>query len=258
MHSMKLAVCITLFDGTELLEKCVENYRKFADYIVICYQTVSNTGLTSDNILDVVAPYRSTDTVVFYQTDLSLSIKDNERAKHTLMVNEAKKLGATHFIISAVDHFYDIEQVDRVKDIAANYDTTFTEIETYYKEPTWQVTPRVPWRMPFICKLYPDTEVKLVPNYPLFVDPACKISTYKKWVLFSPEDIVLHNYSNVRIDFEFKMKNAQLPMLWTKKKKQQIVEQFRRYDPSSKEPILYYNYAPEGVTIKEVPNYFNL
>jgi hypothetical protein len=257
---MKLVVCITLFDGYELLAECIENFRHFADEIVICYQTVSNTGLEDSNVAKVIQSYEFSGDIhiIQYHPDPSLLIKQNERRKHNIMVQEAKRLGATHFIMSAVDHFYNVEQVNSVLDRATNYDVTFTKIKTYYKNPTWQITPDVPWVMPFICRMNPDTEVTFVPNFPLRVDAAVKIKPLGNWYLFDEQDIVLHNYSNVRDNFDEKLKNADLPLLWSKKKKQAIAEQFHRYDPASKEPILYYNYSPTGTITTTVPDYFHL
>ena len=124
---MRLFVCITAFDGLEILGPCIENYKKFCDDILICYQDVSYTGQTKPNILAELEQYRHLTTIVKYETDLSLQPKENEMLKHTFMVKEAEKLGGTHCLLSAVDHFYDVEQFNSVKDKAAKYDCTFTE-----------------------------------------------------------------------------------------------------------------------------------
>jgi hypothetical protein len=254
---MKLVVCITVFDGLELLAPCIENYRKFVDDVVICYQTRSNTWRTDPTIIDSVTQFEDCHLIRF-QPVREKMIKDNEMTKHDMMVNYAKGIGATHFIISAVDHFYNVDDVKNVREDAQAYDVTFTEVHTYYKNPTWQVDPMVPWKMPFICKMNANTHIKKVASYPLFVDPACKIAPLGKWKLYEDDEIVLHNYSNVRVNFAEKIKNADLPKHWSTNQKQEIVEQFERYDPSTKEPILYYNYTNNGCIIKEVPNYFNL
>lgn len=256
---MKLIVCITAYDGLEILPDCIENYQKFSDGIIICYQEVSYTGQKKPNILTELKQYQnSTTKLLKYETNLSLPAKDNEMLKHTFMINEARQQGASHAIISAVDHFYNVNQFNNVKDKAIQYDCTFTDVETYFKNPEWQVSPRVPWKMPFIFKLYPDTKTTRIANYPLFVDTACKINTFENWYLFDDSEIVVHNYAVVRNNLKEKMDNAaQLPLTWSTRKKQAVIQQFENSEQPP-ERVLYYNHSPEGVTIKIVPNYFNL
>lgn len=256
---MKLFICITAFDGLELLEACVTNYRRFCDNIIICYQDVSHTGNHDSTVYDTIRKYSNVGTIIKYETDLSIGIKENEMAKHSLMVNEAKRQGATHFIMSAVDHFYESDQVKKLLYKASEYDVTFTKIHTYYKNPSWRITPGVPWLMPFICKMYPETEIRQVQKFPVLVDAACKISTCRTFHVFDEKEIMLHNFSNVRINFEEKLKNNSFPLAWGTKMKKKIVDQFNNYDPSSKEPILYYKRNNnEQVTVDIVENIFNL
>lgn len=255
---MKLTVCISLFDGIELLEDCVANYEKFCDEIIICYQTLSYTGEVDNTIEEKLQRFADRCVLLKYNTNTTNTIKNSERDKYTFMVRHAGKRGATHFIISAVDHFYKEGEVSKVKEEAMRYDATFTKIHTYYKDPHWQIDPPVLFVMPFICKFYDNTALKRIPNYPVVVDPACQISTYEKWKLFEREEITLHNYSNIRVDMWKKINNATMPLMWSTKKKTQIVNQFDNYTHNPTETLLYYNHGPKGVFTKEVSNYFNL
>lgn len=250
----KIVVGITVFNGIELLESCIRNYEKFADEIIICYQNRSNAGNYDPTVEDVV--YKFDCHILQFVPDVKDLHKNNEMRKHDMMVKFAKEIGGTHFILSAVDHFYKEEQVQNVLQEALEYDTTFTKIHTYYKYPTWQITPQVPWVMPFLFKLREGTHIQKVANYPLFTDPACKVDPIGNWKLYDESDLVLYNYSNVRDDFPSKVHNRNVPLRWSTRFKQEIIDQFNTYDPSKKEPILYYKHG--AVTINEVPNYFNL
>jgi len=229
---MKLITCITLFNGIEYLDRCVDQFLKFSDSVVICYQDISHTGERRRVGDEVIPRYENHPRVIIdkYIPSRKLNFKANERKKHTQMISVARRAGATHFIMAAVDHFYDENEVNNFKEVASKYDITLTRVHTYYKEPTWQVTPLVDFFMPFICKMDYATVVKKVPGFPVFVDPAVQIWPYKTFKIFEENEICVHNYSMIRTDIHEKYKNRYIPMKWTEGKIRRLINEYENYD----------------------------
>lgn len=251
---IKLTTCITFFNCEQFLDKCLEQFLKFSDQIVLCYQDVSHVGERRD-IGSIVEKYRNHPKIIVDKfTPVGVNFKNNERLKHTQMVDVARKNGATHFILAAVDHFYKIDEVEKVRQRATEHDVTFTVVDTYYKYPYWQIEPKVEFCMPFICKIYPETAFTKVPNYPVFVDPACKINTYKNWHLFDESEISVHNYSMIRTDIREKYKNRYIPLRWSKRKIARLINEYENYDIEFNPGIEHYH----GKKVKIVSNYFDL
>lgn len=253
---MKLTVCITVYNGLEFLKPCVNHYLHFVDEVVICYQDKSHLYTDRRPVGEFVRTEFSghPQVIIDEYKPARLSFKKNEIAKHNQMVGVARKNGATHFIISAVDHFYALDDVNGVINKSQEFDCTFTYCDTYYKHPTWQIDPKVPHLMPFICKMYPHTQVTRIPNYPVFVDPAVKINTYKNYHIFDESEITVHNYSMIRGDIKEKFKNRYIPMKWGAAKIERMIEEYENYDIELNPGIERYH----GAKIKIVPNYFNL
>jgi len=254
---VKLTVCITAYNGLEFLRPCVEQYLKFVDEVVICYQDRSHLFFDKRSVGEFVkSQFQDHPKVIIneFKPQRTKNFKQNEVDKHNQMVGVARVNGATHFIISAVDHFYNLNEVAQVREKAMQYDVTFSVVDTYYKYPTWQLTPKVPHMMPFICKMYPSTKVMRVANYPVFVDPAVQINTYKNWHLFDESEITVHNYSMIRTDIREKFKNRYIPLKWSASKIERLIQEYENYDIDVNPGIERFH----GRKIKIVPNYFNL
>ncbi len=253
---MKLAMCYTVYDGLELLEKSILNMIPVVDFTIICYQTVSNKGnIKNDIAFDLDKYVHNSDIyLVRYKTDLTLGPKENERRKHNLMLNKAREYGATHLIMSATDHFYNDRDVFNAKRLVEknDFDVTFTSMFTYFKKPSWQITPVEEYFMPFICKITPQTKVERVRNYPLLVDPSVQLSPFKNWYLFTEKELMLHHYSVCRNDIREKYLNAASP--WEPHQIDDFCNDFDNYDLDVNPGVKYFS----GRKIKVVPDYFNL
>lgn len=252
---MKLAACYTVFDGMELLAKAIDTIRPHVDVVIICYQTVSNTGrhMAPDDV-DILKSMVGENTILSYNTDMRVNAKVNERRKHTMMIDYARKVGATHFLLSATDHFYDPVEFEFGKRLvdSMDYDATFTGMYTYFRHPTWQITPVENYFMPFICKLYPSTTIERVRNFPLRVDPSVQMNTWKNWYLFKPFEIMMHHFSLVRWDIRGKFTNAASP--WTKEQIDTFTKDWNEYDLQANPGIAYF----QGRKVKVVQDYFDL
>lgn len=256
---MKLYACITIFDGLELLEKAVDNIRPFVDGFVICWQSISNKGNESKVIGDYLKPYVNDSDVLLvkYHTDLSLNPKENERRKHQLMIDKARGMGATHFIMMATDHFYDPQELLWAKREMehGDLDTSFSLMYTYYKKPEWQLTPPETYYMPFICKLHPHTKIERVKGYPVFVDPSVQLNTIGNHILFSSSRVMLHHYSMVRAgveSIEEKFRNAASP--WSEKQITDFIGEYQNYNAAYNPGVTYFS----GRKIQIVDDFFGL
>lgn len=247
---MKLGYAITIFDGLELLDKAIHNHLPVVDVMILCFQRVSNTG-QKNFVLQEYLEHKYKDTpkvhIVEYGCLPKLSTKENERRKHQLMIDACKQLGCSHMIMAAVDHFYHQEDILKYREIG--FDLTFTKMFTYYKDPTWQLTPIEDYFMPFIFRLYPNTKIMNGTNFPLLVDPSVRINTHKNWFLL---DTMLHHYSMVRVNLRDKLENS--ASRFSNQRIDQYMEEWLNYDIDSNPGVSYFH----GRKIKLVPNYFNL
>lgn len=251
---MKLAALFTVYDGLELLGKAITSCYDHVDEIVLCYQTVSNTGKESTNAKEFCENFRGEPgyRVLEYKTK-SINPKDNERQKHQLMIDTAKTLGCTHFYLSATDHFYLSNQFEYAKTVTEklNLDLTFTAMYTYYKFPEWQITPIEDYYMPFITKLYPDTSIIINSSkYPLRVDPSVRVNKFDKWLLFDESEVMLHHYSMVRANIREKLMNSASSFKYDVQEAH--AREHDNYDLSVNQGISYF----KGRKVVEVPNYF--
>lgn len=257
---MKLAVCYSVFNGLELLKKSIEQICDQVDIIIICYQIKSNTGNENPELIPYLKNFyfigQHKFILVEFTPDPRENTKGNERNKHNLMIDSARNFGASHFLLSACDHFYDkIEFVNAKKECELNnYDVTITKMFTYYKHPTYQLTPIETYFMPFICKLYEDTRIDRVKNFPVRVDPSVQINTFRNWKLFNESEIMMHHYSMIRNDIRNKFNNAAASIRWTQEMIDLFIYEYENHSIAINAGISYF----QNRTIKVVDNFFNI
>jgi hypothetical protein len=256
---MRLYACFTVFDGLELLDKSIDHIMPFVDGVVICYQEISNRGNRSDQLSEHLKRYVNYSEVIMvkYLANMTLNAKENERRKHQLMIDKAKEQGATHYIMMATDHFYDNQQLFQAKRAldGTDIDVTFSKMYTYYKKPEWQLDPPEDYFMPFICRLHPHTRIEKLSSYPVLVDPSVKVNTCAKWIVYEPNEVMLHHYSMVRKDRDSirgKFENAASP--WHPNEIKLFVEEYDRYNLATNTGITYF----KGRKIKVVDDFFGL
>lgn len=253
---MKLAMCYTVFNGEELLIQSVMNHIDLVDEIIICFQQTSNKNNSNPKLLSILAQLSGNKNINFveFNPNLHLNTKENERLKHNLMIETARKSGSTHFILAACDHFYKSEEfLEAKKAVETNdYDATFTAMFTYYKHFTWQITPIEDYYMPFICKLYDYTLIEKVSKFPAHVDPSVQINTFQRYYIFKEKEIMLHHFSMIRNDMKSKFENAASSIRWTQTQIMLFISEYENATLESK--ISYFG----NRSLKEVENYFNL
>lgn len=241
---MKLAACYTIFNGLELLEASIAQIIDDVDIVIICYQEISNKGNRSDAILPFISTLNGKNKykIIRFYPNFSKNTKENERNKHELMLKTARNEGATHFFISACDHFYHSSEVKKAKKAVeeSDYDVTFTKMFTYYKNITWQLTPVEDYCMPFIMKISPNTQIINTNQYPIYVDPSVKVSTCEKWFLFDLNDVALHHYSMIRINIMDKFINAAASIRWAPGAAEKYAAEYENYNISENPGISYF------------------
>lgn len=255
---MKLGAIYTVFNGLELLEGSISQIISELDHVVIVYQTLSNRGNSDPGVERFVMSLmekmkdRKIMAIPFYP-DMKTGTKENERAKHNLGLDILKKLGCTHFMLSACDHYYFNEDFKRAKIKAEAFDVTLTGMFTYYKKPEWQLTPREDYYMPFICRLYSNTRY-VNTQWPAYkVDPAVRVAPASLFFLFPENEILMHHYSMIRENIDSKFDNAAASSRWGEKGKV-YREEFKHFSIETNEPVAYFG----GRRVIEVPNYFGL
>ena len=127
---MKLAVCYTVWNGLEFLGPSVAQIYDSVDFVVICWQKQSNKGEINPDIETTISRFKAKKyKIVEFKPDLSKNTKQNERDKHNLMLETARKLEASHILFSATDHFYRKDEFETAKKSVedGDFDVSFTK-----------------------------------------------------------------------------------------------------------------------------------
>lgn len=248
----KLSILYTVWTGDdmEMLQRSIEQHEPFVDGITICFQEISNKGEYSNQNLPPIFGNNKLNYMPFHP-NLDKSTKENERIKHDLMIQEAKKHGFTHFILSACDHFYSKETFDYCKNWVKENDpdVILTKMITYYKQENWCVFPLENYYMPFIHKMHPNTEISATAKYPRTVDPSVKVNTFAQWVVMDPSEAILHHYSMIRPDIQKKFRNAASSIRWSENQVKTFISEYENAKLGDK--IVYFKGA-ELVDVSEV------
>ena len=255
---MKLGVFYTIYNGTELLNGAIRNIEPYVDVILLHYQNTSNRGHKSKEFLEWFEANKHKLSpkirVLKYKPIKNWkATKQNEAIKHNIAIDFLRQEGCTHFMMSACDHYYNPHEFKAAKDnlIAKPFDVTYTKMYTYYKEPTWRVTPMENYYMPFICKLTPVTRIG--GRLPVLVDPSCNITPYKSYKEYDEKELILHHYSMIRQDIRNKFINAAANINWSGKVNE-FVNEYENYDIVDNPGVSYF----QGRKIKVVPNWFRI
>lgn len=142
---MKIGICYMVFDGYELLEYAIRSIRNVIDYVSVTYQDISYFGNKADpELKEKLFDLKSKgliDECIFYETDLSLTQKQNELNLRNLGLEYSKKNNCTHHISSDVDEFYKESEFLNIKNEIKNLDFDYSMVhqEIYYKKPTYMV-----------------------------------------------------------------------------------------------------------------------
>ena len=198
---MKLAALFNVWDGDELLPLSIELIYPFVDNIIILMQEVSNYGEKYSPSLDFTKNLDKIMIVDFTPTNERAS--RNETIKRQIGIEEAHRLGCTHFFsIDCDEMYFDFEELKK-EYIEKGHEGSFCEMFTYYKLPSLRFENKDNYFVPFIHKLNKNTLTGFK-KYPVYVDPTRGINCKDVILLSKP----MHHYSWVRKNIERKLRNS--------------------------------------------------
>ena len=261
----RLGVVYNLFDGEELLEDSVKTIRPLVDYITIVYQVVSNFGennnsseviskrLLEDGLVDNIIRYEPEvlyldNGEVFWESGTR-----NELVKRNIGLNDCRDNFCTHLLMMDCDEFYTPNQFNSAyKEIAeGNYDTSFCQMVTYYKEPNYRLEPKEKYYVPFIIKLNENTEYKIHEDYPLQIDRT-RQTKVGNCIVFDRDELEMHHFSFIRKDIAKKFNNSS--SVFPKEEVQICIDNFNNFKLGGRAILL----GERIYDVVETDNLFNL
>ena len=256
---MKLSASYNLFDGEELLEKSISSIRDSVDFISVVYQTKSNFGNScSSDLEDILYDLRDKGLVqelVKYRPKLNLKPHSNELIKRNIGLNLAKQKSCTHHMPIDCDEFYIKDQLDYAISVIVreNLDSAVCRLVTYYKEPTYRLSPDEDYWVTLPFKLNPEIQFKYPSNFPAYVDPTRQIDT-NSFKFFNKDEIQMHHMSWVRKDMRKKIVNSSA-FLEMKDGLQEIYKRFKEWSYPDK---AYFCIPIREFDVIKVDNIFNI
>lgn len=197
-------------DCLDLLEKSINNILPVVDGVIVVWSNQSNN--LQENIPFL---FNLPDPKIKYVhcEPLNRPAMFNETHKRNVGLEQAKKMGFTHFLMMDSDEFYLREDVmearDKMED--GNLNGLVCGLRVYIKKPTLWCEDHT--LVPFIQKLTPSVSVGDHRWYPFaydkdrnaHIDPTRRPS-HRDRVEWS--EVVMHHYSWVRKDFRLKIDNS--------------------------------------------------
>lgn len=218
---MKLSAIYTMWDDTDLFRESAKNIRKVVDGIILVESLTSNFG-EKCKYFDFPIHWQH-DQIhnkehfhhYLMEPDLQLAPAVNERAKRNFGLDEARKLGYTHFIMLDADEFYLPEEFLKEKERIErdNLAGTVCRVKCYFAHPCLTIGYDVTL-VPFIHKITPELRFTWNTKYPfafegpkreIRIDPTrqMNIDSGVEW-----SDITMHHYSWIREDYQKKIRNS--------------------------------------------------
>lgn len=212
---MKLAAIINAWaDCNDLLYRCVESARLWADEIIVVWSSMSNYGEMTTELPRCKGPY----TIRIFIPDLTLDPRTNETNKRNIGLQAARVLESTHFVTMDADEFYDPIIVNSLKSSfsisypSGNINGLVVPCETLFRHP-WLTIGRDTTLVPFIHKLNPDTRHEFNRKYPfawidgkIRIDPTRSLN-YNEGIIYT-EAITMIHASWIRKDYSIKIRNS--------------------------------------------------
>jgi len=248
---MRLIAVYNVFDGIELLEGSLRQIYSECFKVLIVYQVISNYG-ESDGCVEgfvrlLASRYRRIQLLKF-EPDTTLSASQNEKNKRMRGIALARDLRASHFLLIDCDEYYSAREFRRAKQIIRNggFDSSACRLYTYFKRPTYRLTPLEDYYVPFISSI----SLNLSDDYPVYADPT-RLAKGTSFYEFKQSELMMHHFSWVRLDIEKKLRNSSAKVNWGDKIPQ-MVENYKNFELT--DPIIYY----PGSTLVEVRNQFEI
>jgi hypothetical protein len=212
---MRLGVSYNLFDGEELLEGSINQIRNEVDYISVVYQKVSNFGnKCDDNLIDLL-----NDLIKKNLIDELFEYKPiiqgdghghlNEITKRNIGLSLSLKNNCTHHMSMDSDEYYKPQQFKLLKKVMLenNYDSSFCQMKTYYKDKDVVITPPEDYYVSLIYKISDNDSFIMSRPSPVLVDPTRRMNP-GKFKIFNRDEVQMHHLSYVRNNIRRKLENS--------------------------------------------------
>lgn len=270
---MKLGVAYNVFDGEELLEYSILQIREFASVVAVVYQEVSNFGNTNPTLLKTLNELKDKgliDIMVDYKPTLESEQKYhnqkgdgsvvngsgtyNEQNKRNIGLDICKANGCDVFMTMDCDELYDKKEFEfALKDFEnGGYDTSFVQMQTYYKLPTMQVEPPEKYYCPLLYKINSKSKLEYIEDYPVLTDPTRRIRVGHPRV-YSRDEIQMYHYAYVRHNLDSKVANSSAQT--STESKEAVKKHFDNWSIISDGALMI---GMQSFGLKEVENKFNI
>lgn len=216
MKKHKIGASYNLFDGEELLEESVRSIRPFVDYIAVITQNISNFGEQYNGGTNEAFRLQELgliDTVIVHTPETPYDVLDsgtkNELIKRNLGLTTLRNANCTHILQMDCDEMYLAEQISECIEevVECDYDTSFCQMATYYKTPSYQLFPKETYYVPFLAKIKPNIKYEIRDNYPVLIDRT-RMLPFGNGLVFGRDELEMQHYSFVRKDIERKFRNS--------------------------------------------------
>jgi hypothetical protein len=266
----KLGVAYNVFDGEELLIHSINQIKEYVDYIVVVAQEKSNFGNVNTNLRNTLKKLQDLDLIHYvywyepkfeYESDGTLSLDNgvkNEQRKRQIGLELCKDINCTIFSSMDCDEIYDKDEYQFAKNdfIKGNYDSSFCQMKTFYKKPSFQVTPPETYYVPLFYKVIENSNFTFdfVPPYPVEIDPSRRMKA-GDCRIYTRNEIQMYHYSYVRADIHSKINNSSSSARICKLQKEKTINHFDNCNKVSDGAMFLNNCKFELI---EVENKFNI
>ena len=269
MNKKKLGIAYNLYDGEELLEASLTNMRSMVDFICVVYQTKSNFNQKNKNVEKEVLRLQEKgliDKIYKYEPffqyhkngelDAGNGLK-NEVKKRNIGLQICKYNDCEIFMTIDCDEFYDKEDFIKSKElfIKFDYDSSYCQMRTYYKNPTLELVPPETYYVPLFYKI-DNREFDLANrtiHYPVLADPTRCLQA-KNTYIFNRVEIEMHHYSYVRKSLDSKIMNSSSQR--SRLHQMNVIEYFNNFKNEYTKALLLGD--EKLVELKKVKNRFNI
>jgi hypothetical protein len=210
---MKVGISYNVFDGEELLEPSIKSIRDNVDYISVVYQTVSNFGNPCDEglvpLLEKLKEDGLIDEMFEYVPKVNKGGHFNETTKRNIGLYLSEGGGCDYHMAMDTDEFYTDEQFKYMKKTMeeGNYDSSASQMVTYYKEPIYRLEPKEEYYVSLLFKIKRGREYRIGHPFPVLVDPTRRMEP-GNCKIFTREEVEMHHMSYIRKDLRKKLQNS--------------------------------------------------
>lgn len=211
---MRLGISYNLFDGEELLEGSIKQIRDLVDYVSVVYQTTSNFGNPCNpNLVPLLERLKSEgliDELFEYSPKVNKGGHSNEIQKRNIGLALSQGAGCTHHMSMDSDEYYLKSEFSFLKNkiIEGDYDSSYCQMQTYYKSWEYSLNPPEEYYVSLIFKIKSESTYVLGYPAPVLVDPTRRMSPSDKPIVFKRDEIQMHHGSYIRDNVRTKLINS--------------------------------------------------